>query len=279
MKVKLTLFLYLVIILNGNSQDSLNPVVRDTFTAPYNLKWKVDIPITAVLFGTNYIGLRLLRSKEADTSVSNLSPDDINAFDRSAAMQDPSYSKQANLLSDISLTTSFFLPGLLLFDKRIRADGVKIIIMHLETQAIMANTYFLTMSIMRRNRPYAYNVNEDPGRRRKIGNNNSFFGGHAAHSASCSFFIAKVLTDYYPEKKLGKYLYPAAVIPPAIVGYFRYKGGNHFPTDLIAGTAIGATIGWLVPELHRPRKNKNKRKLDVGALMGPASGLTFTYAL
>lgn len=39
------------------------------------------------------------------------------------------------------------------------------------------------------------------------------------------------------------------------VGIGRVLGGEHFPSDVVAGAAIGASVGWLVPELHRRRVN------------------------
>ena len=38
---------------------------------------------------------------------------------------------------------------------------------------------------------------------------------------------------------------------PAVTGYLRFKAGKHFPTDIIVGYGVGATIGYLVPELHK----------------------------
>jgi undecaprenyl-diphosphatase len=35
------------------------------------------------------------------------------------------------------------------------------------------------------------------------------------------------------------------------VSYERVRSGNHFPTDVIAGSMAGAAVGVLVPHLHR----------------------------
>ena len=64
--------------------------------------------------------------------------------------------------------------------------------------------------------------------------------------------MAKVLDDMHPE--LGRnrwWLYGAAAIPPAVVGYYRVQAGKHFPTDVLTGAALGAVTGILVPELHK----------------------------
>ena len=52
-------------------------------------------------------------------------------------------------------------------------------------------------------------------------------------------------------------LWTAASVPPALVGYFRYRNGQHFPTDIIAGLPIGVALGILIPEIHKRKKDSN----------------------
>ena len=88
-------------------------------------------------------------------------------------------------------------------------------------------------------------------------NRNSFFSGHALVTSTASFFMAKVICDFHPELGAKKWLiYGAALIPPAFVGYFRVRALRHFPTDTIAATAIGATVGFLIPHFHKKKKDK-----------------------
>lgn len=78
-------------------------------------------------------------------------------------------------------------------------------------------------------------------------------------TAGATFFIAKVLCDYHTEwgaKRL--WLYAAAIVPPAVVGYFRYRGMMHFPTDLMVGMAVGAAVGILVPHFRKITRKLNK---------------------
>ena len=51
-----------------------------------------------------------------------------------------------------------------------------------------------------------------------------------------------------------------------MTAYLRVRAGKHFLTDVIAGYAVGATIGILVPHLHRNQSlNDNKNiRLDMG---------------
>jgi undecaprenyl-diphosphatase len=43
----------------------------------------------------------------------------------------------------------------------------------------------------------------------------------------------------------------AAVALTAFVSYERVRSGMHFPSDVVAGSLAGASVGILVPHLHR----------------------------
>ena len=243
----------------------------------YKVKLWIDAPIIVGGMVSNYFGVRTLKGKEGlDSSTAlSLSPRDINAFDRGASKQDPSYAKRAMLLSDITLTSTFIFPALLFLDKEIRHDGLKVGIIFLTTMSAMSNVYSWGVGHIDKYRPYVYNPEESLSRRMRRGSRNSFYGGHAAAAASVSFFAAKVFHDYHPGHKLTPWLFGAALIPPAVVGYYRYKAGMHFPSDLLAGIGVGAIIGIVVPQLHKPR-HKN---ISFSPLIGPGNGLAMTIKL
>lgn len=77
-------------------------------------------------------------------------------------------------------------------------------------------------------------------------------------TAASTFFMAKVYSDYFPDSKYKPVVWTLAATIPAVTGYLRVRGGRHYPTDVLAGYALGATIGILVPHWHR-RKNKDSR--------------------
>jgi ABC-type molybdate transport system permease subunit len=71
-------------------------------------------------------------------------------------------------------------------------------------------------------------------------------------TATATFFLAKVISDYHPELGAKKrLLYALAIIPPTIVGYYRYKGLKHFSTNVAIGTILGAAFGILIPHFHK----------------------------
>jgi len=108
------------------------------------------------------------------------------------------------------------------------------------------------------------------------GTTDSFFSGHVSMAAGASFFMAKVYSDYHPELGAKKWwLYSAALIPPAFVGYFRYRGFMHFPTDILLGTAVGAAVGVLRPHFHKITRKSN-RDMALVPFTGRYTGLAFS---
>jgi len=247
----------------------------------YKLNYRVDVPITVGLFALNFYGLYLINEKPVldINQINSLDKNDIWTFDRNAVLQTYSHNKseQARTISDIGLWTSYCLPALLFIDQDIRQDWYDILLLYFETQAINYNLYVFGGPVFtERIRPLVYY--EETSLEYKLGEEgttDSFFSGHSSIVAGASFFMAKVLSDYHPELDGKKWLlYAAAIIPPAFVGYYRYKGLMHFPTDIIFGTAIGAAVGVLIPHLHKVTK-KNK-DLSIVPFTGGYTGLAIS---
>ena len=77
-----------------------------------------------------------------------------------------------------------------------------------------------------------------------------FFSGHTSYSFYSATFISKVFSDMNPDSNFRYAVFGLTHAVAAFVGYMRYEAGKHFPTDVIAGAAVGSLIGYLVPELH-----------------------------
>ena len=196
----------------------------------------------------------------------------VNGIDHWALEQDPS--KRSMFEKDADYTSEFIytLPFLLAFDNRVRRDWIDLLFLYLETQSVAFSVYnlsFMGPTFQDKYRPIAY-YDELPFDQRRSGNNrNSFYSGHVASSATATFFMTKVYSDFHPELGWKKYLlYTAAAVPPLVVGYLRVKSLDHFPSDVGVGLMVGALCGILVPEMHR---NKDKA-VSVGTFSSPQGG-------
>ncbi|MDQ4141081.1 MAG: phosphatase PAP2 family protein [Bacteroidota bacterium] len=218
--------------------------------SPYKTSFKVDAPIIGGGLAVSGLGLYLISNKHGlkPEELTNLTKDDVNAFDRFSA---GNYSESANNLSDIPLYTSFTLPLALIIDKKAFQNGPQIFVLYTETMAVTGSLYAMTAGLVYRKRPLVYST-EAPLRTRTTKNaTNSFFAGHVAATASATFFVAKVFNDFNPDSRLRPVVWGVAAALPASVGYLRLEAGKHFLSDVILGYGIGTTVGILVPHLHK----------------------------
>jgi membrane-associated phospholipid phosphatase len=260
-------------------QLSFPAIAQDT-TKVYKVHHKIEIPATLGLFASHYLwGFDWVRGKDtySEAQVNALNVNDIWKFDRWAAEQDASYRETAHTISDWGLNTMLVAPALLALDKNIRKDWFDLLVLYGETHAINTSMYIMTSGLVNRARPLMYNDGVPMGDRTGKNTLNSFFSGHVSTTASSSFFMAKVYCDYHPELGNKKYwLYAAAVIPPAFVGFYRIRALKHFPTDVITGTIVGAASGILVPHLHK--KKKKKYGFSFVPYVGEVNGIYIKYA-
>jgi len=248
----------------------------------YHLNRKIEIPITLGLFAANYYGFQYIKNKPHlnTDQIATLNKNDVWKFDKSAVEQSysPKTHQNAKKASDWGMNISIFLPALLYLDKNIQKEGFNILLLYLETQGINTSLYtYAGAMFTSRKRPFVYYPEESLDRKLGIGTQDSFFSGHTSSTATASFFMAKVYIDYHPEIKGKKWLlYIAALIPPAFVGYFRYKSLMHFPSDIYIGIAAGAATGILVPHFHKVKLGKNQN-ITIHPYTGRIMGLSVNF--
>lgn len=206
--------------------------------------------------------------------IANLYPADINAFDRSATRY---YGEGAREASDILLTLSYALPLTTLFFQDTKSEVGTIGVMLTETLLLNEAFTGITKTLAERPRPYTYNPEVPEVNKTEKDSNLSFFSGHTSYTAALSFFSAKVITDYTDNRTIEIIAWTAAALLPAATGYMRYRAGRHFPTDIIAGYIVGASLGYLVPQLHKVRSQKKAGKLHLSQLFAGSTGIHMVF--
>ena len=216
----------------------------------YNWDNKKDgrvLAASAVFWG----GSRYLVAVANDVSVEQINALDKNniwSFDRSAV---DNLSPSTRGISDIFLYSSVSLPFLHYLNPTCRKEGFAITGMTLQAFFITDGiTNFFKVST-RRLRPYTYNPNVSIDEKLKTEAKFSFISGHTSNTALFSVMSAKIYADIFPNSKLKPYIWTAALLIPSATGYFRYRSGRHFPTDVMGGFIVGASIGYLIPHLHK----------------------------
>ncbi len=273
-----------------SSTISITTVPADTAVTPpaarqkmmtddvYNIKPGLDIPLTILLDGWSIYGMSVIygRDRTPESEILALNKNNINSFDRPIANN---YSEKSADLSDKFFYGSMPLPILLMLDKKMRKDGLKIGLLFLETMGTTGALYVSSAMIVNRFRPYAYNSEVPILTRTRGGAKNSFFAGHPAVVASSTFFMAKVISDYHPNMKNKWILYTLAGSATAATGLLRIDAGQHFKTDVITGVTIGTIVGILVPHLHKNNNLKDQRLSLMPAFGNGGTGFSATYKL
>ena len=271
------IFFFVVTGALGQTADSSGQQ-SNTVQRPYTIKKWVDIPLTAALTGWTIYSFAQISKKDGTSpeKLATLSKDDVNGFDRWDIRP---YNRGVDKASYIPLYAAIPYPVVFMFlDKKMRKDYGELLFLYTQALSITGALYGSAAHYFPRLRPLVYDAGSPMDKRVASNSRNAFFAGHVALVATSTFFMAQVFADYHPESNLKWVMYGAAGVVTAATAYMRLKAGEHFPSDILVGTAVGTLSGLLVPKLHKSRLIKNQ-KISLIPYAGPASGLAFFYKL
>lgn len=280
------LFLTFLIIIAQGAYSQSAQIPQDSLEkgelSVYKVNPWISGGIALVGLVTNSSGLQRLRDAPLipEERLNRLTEEDLIGLDRIALRQDPGRASRdkAQNISDLLLYSGALSPILLFIDRPIRKQWLDVSLMYLEAQAVTSNFYSwgpLGPTFAERLRPAAY-YTELPLEERQAGNNrNSWYSGHVASTATGWFFVARVIDDFHPELGGKKWIfYGLATVPTVVVAVNRVRALRHFPTDTIVGGIVGASVGMLIPVIHK----RTNGRLKVGALYNDqAKGLALTW--
>lgn len=225
----------------------------------YRLRPWVDAPVILGSGLISYGGLQAKRDQQPIelAQLARLNEGSVMDLDRAAFRIDLSGREKALQRSDMVMGITVVAPLLLGFDRRVRDEWKSISALYAEAMLVNTAVQSWTACTAGRYRPIAYRTDATTEQRADPRNLHSFFSGHTSSTATSSFFMAKVLDDLHPELGGKRWLlYGAALMPPALAGYYRIQAGKHFPSDVLMGLVFGAATGVLVPEWHkRPHRH------------------------
>ena len=259
------------------AQASLNNYSNPT--SPYNFGWKHETPYIATATGLLLTAFIIDKTNKTEPytaeELNSLNRNDINGFDRGATYN---WSTNLSTAGDVLLIGSMLAPALFLTNKSTRKDFGWLLLMSIEVFSINYGITNSVKDLTNRPRPYVYNSEVPINVRTGHDSRESFFSGHTSTTAAMSFFIATVITDYHPDMKTGLKigLWSAAAVYPAITAYLRVESGKHFPSDVIAGYAVGVFTGWFIPFLHKKKNREDKFSVAPTTINGNA-GIYFSY--
>ena len=243
--------------------------------SPYKVSWENE----SLTFSTGLLVAFTISA--ADDSIPILSvaeinvlnKNDINSIDRISVGV---FSKTQDKLSDVLVGGSILSPLLFVFDEDIRNDAGTISTMYLQTVMFATFLPSLSKGTVKRIRPYVYSSKASLADKQVVDARHSFFSRHATFAFATSIFFANVYTDFHPDSEYKNYIWSGAIGLASAVSILRVTSGQHFISDVIVGAAVGSSIGYLIPYIHR----NNTEDFSLHTQISPNySGLTFSFRL
>jgi membrane-associated phospholipid phosphatase len=244
--------------------------------SPYNLDWKREVAIFGLGIGS--AGFGYLTNSNIEpltlTQINALDRNTIHPFDRATVNNHEAW---ANDISNVGVFSLMASPLVLFTSKSVQKDWTTIAVMYAEVLGLGTTLPNLTKNTVQRIRPFVYNPDVDLAHKMEIDAQRSFFSGHTCAAFLSAIFVSTVYSTYYPNSKWKPIIWTCSLLAASTVGYMRYQSGNHFPTDILVGAAVGSGIGYLVPILH---KQKGFTKLSVIPSFGEGTfGVNIGYKL
>jgi membrane-associated phospholipid phosphatase len=231
------------------SADPYPPVPHDQ--SPYKLRWEIDAPLLAAGTALWLTPFFVFTGELAAPQCDPCNPDNVNWFDRHFIQYHSPGAGYAASAMMYALAPIFI--GLELGDYGIRnwrgylTDTVVV----LEALAWQGTADEIFRRAVRRPRPYLYVPGVYPDARTTAEANLSFYSGHTSAIFAFAVTTGYTFTLRHPHSKWNWPLWIGLMALCVSEGMLRVASGDHFPTDVLVGAVAGASIGLLVPFLHR----------------------------
>jgi membrane-associated phospholipid phosphatase len=229
--------------------------------SPFEVNLAVDLPITlgagAAALVMDLVGDEL----PGPWCGTACDPSGINALDRQVVGNTSRLAAQFSdglHWSQIALPHLLGLVDLLVSDPTDGWSGLgKDTLVLLETLAVNSFSTRLVKSIVRRPRPYAYDLALPEQERTVPDAASSFYSGHTSGSFAMATAYSYTFTRRHPDSPLVVPVWLGTHLLAAATGVCRVQAGKHFWTDVLIGAAMGSAIGLIVPVLHERREDSS----------------------
>ena len=233
-----------------------------------------DISLIAIglgLNGTSIVLDKFVDYKNRTYENQKFYIEDINTFDRWA--MNP-YSKPLDITADISLGLSLITPLVLI--NAPKTDYAILGSMYAETLLIANGIKELGKSLFFRPRPYMYFDN--PPEENILDGDwaDSFPSGHTTMAFAGATFTTFVFNKYFSDSAWKIPVIATSYTLATLTAVLRVCSGNHFLSDVLMGSIIGVSTGFLVPFLHTLPVNKKNKSYQITPL---ANGIHLSFYL
>lgn len=209
----------------------------------------IDRPVTGAIVGITAVGafgFSLIPIREqAELWQSELLGSDVGVHDN--------FSRRASHISDGLLAASLVAPVAYLTGSTIEdADGDRLLV-YGQSMAINAAFAQAAKYLVQRPRPYLYS--KDPAvqsyaRMQGADARRSFYSGHASLSFGAAVTGAYLLGASTDSRSARALAWGAGLFTASAAANMRVRAGKHFYSDVLIGSAVGITVGYIVPALN-----------------------------
>jgi len=219
---------------------------------PYRFRTEWDVAFT--LGGLAMLATDAVVTKEVapltPLQIEALDRSQVNGFDRIATRH---YSRDARTVSDVLLFTLLAAPVAAIATSPGNQEPLLLGAMYGEALLFQSGLTFMLKSLVTRTRPFVYNDDPTirPERKQIIYARRSFPSAHASTAFTSAVFLGSVYSRLNPNSSAQPWIWAGGLAGASITGISRILAGQHFPSDVLVGAAIGALTGWVVPAVHR----------------------------
>jgi membrane-associated phospholipid phosphatase len=245
--------------------------------AEYHLDLIKDSSLTVAGLSFALIRNRLVSHVHAPDPAS-LDRDNVPGIDRAALDR---RSSRAGNLSNVMLDISSILPFLAAASVVMRGDkasyrqAIADLGMYAEAGLITAGLTQIAKGGFHRSRPYAYDPSVPLASREARDAALSFFSGHASGAFTGAVFACTVYQRQHPGSKFIIPFWILSLSTATVTAVMRVEAGVHFPTDVLAGAAVGSLTGWLVPCLQEKKPKRFEVITSSGGI--PGYGISYSF--
>lgn len=221
---------------------------------PYGVSPSVDLPLALGLYAMKSNSDALLARTRAENSWNSaLNRSSIPSYDRWAI---GNYSPRISALSSVVAGAGLLVPiAVDLTDSwqgttswtSLIVDGIL-----LEETLVLSGALSSYAKSMRvHSTPISYDPSVPESEKTTSQNASSFFSNHTASAFATAVFSSYTFQIRHPDSRLTPWVWGASLGIASAVGSMRILAGKHFPSDVVAGAAVGAMCGYWVPKIHR----------------------------
>ncbi|MCA9597305.1 MAG: phosphatase PAP2 family protein [Myxococcales bacterium] len=254
----------------------LTPVVPEPEAPPkraYQLYWQLDVPLL-VSAGVLSLGRSFRTAKGSAPAYCTTTPEgcdksDLAAWDRPYA---GTYEPRWNTVSDLGAGVLLVAPiPLLSADEGFLSALNDSVVVYESTVTAVALSALATLSTSRA-RPFVYGTSAPESVRKSPDGALSFISGHTTASFALSTSLFWTVERRHHGSAYTWAVFGVGTAVATTVGISRVKAGKHFPSDVVAGALVGASIGTLIPALHdtpvrvTPEVDKERASLSLSGI-------------